>query len=531
MLNLISKITSLFSALPTKKVSLPPVQVTQAPEPSKEVFEKNRVGFTAKPKSPPSTPFAQSTVAPEPIVQTIIKQVPVVDEKFTQEAVAAATKDLENIYQSRLSILTEKEKLLFEKEKQLDEQNKLTKQKQDQLDEVVKKQLEKLEIIAGMDVEKARQLVISATEKKMAPWIAKKVEEAREAIKSQTDEASKEFILDAISHGFTDYVAEYTVSSFVLPNEEVKGKIIGREGKNIRAFEKAAGVELELEDGNEIRISSFDSTRREIARLSLEKLIKDGRIQPVRIDEVVRQTRGDMDKILLNEGKKICAECGVFNIPVELMKIVGKYKFRHSYGQNLAKHTIEAVKIGVKLAAELKADVTTVRLGILLHDIGKVITDKEGTHVELGVDLLRQYHFPEAVIACVAEHHEDKPFSSKESIIVYLGDAASGSRPGARYEAGVEHIKRMENIEKTAMSFAGVTSVTAYQAGREVMVIVDPGQVDDNQMLLLAQKVAERLDEEAKWAGSIKVTVVRENRASATVIGNKSNKSAEKEAN
>jgi ribonuclease Y len=242
---------------------------------------------------------------------------------------------------------------------------------------------------------------------------------------------------------------------------------------------------LELEEGNEIRISSFDSTRREIARLSLEKLIKDGRIQPLRIEQVVAQTKLEMDKILITEGKKICAEVGVFNLPVDLMKVIGKYKFRYSYGQNLAKHTIEATKIALALASELKADTNTVRLGTLFHDIGKVITDKEGTHVELGVELLRQYRLPEAVINCVAEHHEDKPFSSKESVIVYLGDAASGSRPGARYEAGVEYIKRMENIEKVATSFPGVVNVAAYQAGREVMVIVDPGQVNDAEISVL----------------------------------------------
>ncbi len=521
MISLFQKIGGIFA--PQKKQTQPSQVSPVAPETVGN--DKNRVGFTSKAKEAQVEPVIQK------IVEKVVEKVAVPDEKATQLAIANATRSLEATYQSRLQILTDKEKLLFEKDKHLDEQQSQIKVRLEQIDEVYKKQLDKLEMVAGMDVEKAKQLVLAAAEKKMAPWIAKKVEEAREVIKSQADEAAKEYILDAIIHGYTDYVAEYTVSTFPLTDETLKGKIIGREGKNIRAFEKAAGVELEMEDNNEIRISSFDSVRREIARLSLEKLIKDGRIQPVRIEEVVRQTRADMDKILLTEGKRIATECGVFNLPVELLKVLGKYKFRYSYGQNLAKHTIESVKIGVKLASELKADVTTVRLGVLFHDVGKVISDKEGTHVELGVELLREHRFPEAVINAVAEHHEDKPFSTKESVIVFLADAASGSRPGARYEAGVEHIKRMENIEKTASSFPGVISVAAYQAGREVMVMVDPGQVDDNQMLVLSQKVAERLDEEAKWAGSIKVTVIRESRASSTIIGSKGGKPVDKEAN
>ena len=206
-----------------------------------------------------------------------------------------------------------------------------------------------------------------------------------------------------------------------------------------------------------------------------------------------------------------------------------KYKFRFSYGQNLAKHTIEATKIATAIAYELKADVNTVRLGALLHDIGKVITDQEGTHVDLGIDLLRQFKISEAIIACVAEHHEDKEFSSIESVIVYIGDAASGARPGARYEVHEEYLKRMKNIEEVASSFNGVTSVAAYQAGREVMVIVEPSQVSDAEAEVLSQNIAEKLEEEAKWAGQIKVTVIRELRTSSVIAAPKINKNAVKE--
>jgi ribonuclease Y len=362
----------------------------------------------------------------------------------------------------------------------------------------------------------------------MASFVAKKISESKEVIKQKEDDAAKEILVDALRHGITDYVAEYTVSTITIPDEKIKGKIIGREGRNIRAFEKASGVELELDETNDIRISSFDSTRREVARLALEKLIKDGRIQPLRIEQLIAQTRSEMDKILLNEGKKICQELGVYNLPIDLIAAIGKYKFRFSYGQNLAKHTIEATKIAVAIAYELKADVNTVRLGALLHDIGKVISDQEGTHIDLGVDLLHQYKLPEAVINCVAEHHEDKDFSSAESVIVYIGDAASGARPGARYEVHEEYLKRMKNIEAAAIGFPGVISVAAYQAGREVMVIVEPSQVNDSEAQVLSQNIAEKLEEEAKWAGQIKVTVVRELRTSSVITGSKISKSAVK---
>ena len=230
---------------------------------------------------------------------------------------------------------------------------------------------------------------------------------------------------------------------------------------------------------------------------------------------MVAQTRKQMDKILLEEGKKICQAVGVYHLPIDLVKMIGRYKYRFSYGQNLAQHTIEETKIGVALAHELKADVKIVRLGCLLHDIGKVVTDEEGSHVQLGVDLLKRYRLPEKVIACVAEHHEDKPFSCLESVIVWIADAASGSRPGARYEAHEQYLKRMENIEEIVRSFKGVADVAAYQAGREVRVIVKPEEVSDEELTVLVQKIAEKLDDEAKWAGQIKVTAIRETRATA----------------
>jgi ribonuclease Y len=311
-------------------------------------------------------------------------------------------------------------------------------------------------------------------------------------------------------------VAEYTVSTVTVPNEEVKGRIIGREGRNIRSFERETGVELELDETNEIKLSSFDAVRREIARRALESLISDTRIQPSRIEEVVAQTKAQMEDVLLEEGKKIAETCGVYNLPTEILKLIGRYKFRTSYGQNLAIHTIEETKIGLAVANEIGAEVETVRLGCLLHDIGKVVTEVEGTHVEAGVAVLKKHGFPKEVVNAVAEHHEDKPFTSVESVVVWIADAISGSRPGARYEPHEDYVKRMEKIEEIAGSFDGVDSAIAFQAGRDVRVIVNPNEINDDELTILSNNIARRLEKEAEYAGQIKVTAIREVRASDT---------------
>jgi ribonucrease Y len=468
--------------------------------------------------APAPAPAPQPSVQPKPPAPAPKPQPISQEAQLKMDRLLDDLKRRETALTKRLLALEEKESYLRRKQEELDQKNdRLTSQIQE-IEKLKVKQLEKLEEIADLSQEKAKDLILKQTEKRLSDWIAKKIDESRDILKAKEDEEAKEIFVNAMRHGVTDYVGEYTVSTISLPNEDIKGKIIGREGRNIRAFERATGVELELDETNDIRLSSFDPVRREIAKIALEKLIKDGRIQPVKIEDIIKQTRLQMDKILLDEGRKISQEVGVYQLPIELLKLIGKFKFRFSYGQNLAIHTIEETKIGVALAHELGADVKTVRLACLLHDIGKVIVDEEGTHVQLGVDLLRRFHVPEAVINAVSEHHEDKPFSSTESIIVWIADAASGSRPGARYEAHEEYVKRLSSIEETAKSFEGVTDVAAYQAGREVRVIVDPGKVTDSEAKVLAQKVAEKLDEEAKWAGQIKVTVIRENRFAHTVV-------------
>jgi ribonuclease Y len=376
--------------------------------------------------------------------------------------------------------------------------------------------IEKLAKVAKMTPDEARKALLDEVQQDLTGEIAKKIRAAEEKIKEEAGERGREVLLDAMKHGATGYVAEYTVSSVTVPNEDVKGRIIGAGGRNIRTFEKEAGVEIEIDETNEIRLSSFDSIRREIAKRALEILIRDARIQPSRIEEVIRQVRGQMEDVLLEEGKKICHECGVFNLPVELMRIIGRFRFRTSYGQNLGIHTIEETKMGVAIAEEIGANADVVRLGCLLHDVGKIVTDEEGNHIELGVNLLKKYGMPKEVIACVAEHHEDRPFSSNESVIVWMADAISGSRPGARYEPHEGYIKRMSKIEEVASGFPGVDQVFAFQAGRDVRVIVNPDEVDDDKLTVLAHDIARKLEKEAEYAGQIKVSVIREVRATET---------------
>jgi len=422
--------------------------------------------------------------------------------KLAQE-VATRIAELER----REGALETRERLLVEKEKEWEK-------KLAEVEEIKKNEVARLEKIAGLSTEEAKKLILEGIEKKLAEDIAKRIKETEEEIRTQAEEKAREILIDAMQHGVTDYVAEYTVSTVHLPDEEIKGRIIGREGRNIRTFERATGVEIELDESNDIILSCFDSVRREIARRALEKLIRDRRITPAKIEEVVARTRQELEKIMFEEGQKLCHAVGVYRLHPDLIKLLGRFKFRFSYGQNMIVHTLEETKIGVQIAHEVGANVNVVRLGCLLHDIGKVVSEQEGTHVQIGVDLARKYRLPEDVVACIAEHHEDKPFSSTESRIVWVADAASGSRPGARYEAHEEYIQRISQIEEIARSFPGVQEAFAYQAGRDVRVLVKPEEVSDDQLVVLAQKITSVLEEKASYAGQIKVTCIRETRAS-----------------
>jgi len=415
---------------------------------------------------------------------------------------------------ARIAELERREGALEAREKLLEEKEKEWEKKLAEVEEIRKDEITRLEKIASLTTEEAKKLILEGIEKKLAEDIARRIKEAEEEIKTQAEEKAKEILIDAMQHGVTDYVAEYTVSTVHLPDEEIKGRIIGREGRNIRTFERATGVEIELDESNDITLSCFDSVRREIARRALEKLVRDRRITPARIEEIVARTKQEVEKIMFEEGQKLCHAVGVYRLHPDLIKLLGRFKFRFSYGQNMIVHTLEETKIGVQIAYEVGANVNVVRLGCLLHDIGKVVSEQEGTHVQIGFDLARKYRLPEEVVACIAEHHEDKPFSSAESRIVWIADAASGSRPGARYEAHEEYVQRISQIEEIARSFPGVQEAFAYQAGRDVRVLVKPEEVSDDQLVILAQKITSALEEKASYAGQIKVTCIRETRAS-----------------
>jgi len=414
----------------------------------------------------------------------------------------------QQLEKKEISLENEKKEI----QKRLAEIEKLRKQIEQRKEEMRLK----LEKLARLTQEEAKNLLLSIWEERLKEKIANQIKVAEEEIKTKADEKAKEILADAMRYGATDYVAEYTLSTVNLPDESFKGRIIGKDGRNIRAFELATGVDVDLEEERVIKISSFDAFKREVARVSLERLIKDGRIQPERIEEIVKKTKEEIEKIIYKAGEELTRKVGVYNLPSEIVRLLGRFKYRYSYGQNMIAHTLEETKIGVALAHELKADVNVVRLGCLLHDIGKVITDKEGSHVDLGVQLLKKYHFPKKVIDCIASHHEDVPFSSVEGVIVYIADAVSGGRPAARHEDFEEYLKRIKTIEDVAKSKKGVFDAYALQAGRELRVIVKPQDIDDNETTVLAEKIREELEGKfAVFPGQIKVTVIREFRAEA----------------
>lgn len=418
---------------------------------------------------------------------------------------------------SREEQLTEKEKGLTKEKLLIDTQKQTLEKLKKEYDEKREAILIKLEKVSQMTKDQAKQLLLTGWEDKLKGDIAKKIKQSEEDIKKSVEEKAKEILIDSMRYGATDYVSEYTLSVINLPSDDFKGRIIGKDGRNIRAFELATGVDVDLEEEGVIRLSSFDAIKREVAKISLERLIKDGRIQPERIEEIVHKTKEEIDKVIFKAGEELAHKVGIFNLPSEVTHLLGKFKYRFSYGQNMILHTLEETRIGIALAHELKADVNVVKLGCLLHDIGKVITDKEGSHVDLGVELLKKYRFPENIVGCVAAHHEDIPFPSLEAIIVYISDAVSGGRPGARHEDFEQYLKRIKTIEEAAKSKKGVREAYALQAGRELRVIVKPDEVSDDDLTILVNKIKDELEQKFDvFPGQIKVTAVREYRAEAT---------------
>ena len=413
---------------------------------------------------------------------------------------------------SQTQDVLELEKKLLEKQEKLEREKESLQEEKASLSKKAEEYREKLQKTSGLTQEEAKQELLKEVEEKEIQIVARIIKEREEEAKLTADKKAQEILVDSMRHGVLSYIAEYTVSVVKIPDEEMKGRIIGKEGRNIRAFEQATGVDVDLDVEGIIRLSSFDQVRREVAKRALEKLLKDTRIQPFRIEEIVTQTKEEVEKIMLQEGEYLAQEAGAFNVPVELLQILGRFKFRTSYGQNLVVHTLEETKIGVHIAKEIGADAEIVRLGCLFHDIGKVL-EGEGSHVKLGVELLKRFNIPDKIVNCVAEHHEDKPFSSIESVIVCIADQISGARPGARYEDYEEYAKRLKDMEEMAKKHEGVEDAYAFEAGRELRVIINPGRLDDAQTVLVAQQIREEVSSALAVPGEVKVTAIREFRA------------------
>lgn len=399
---------------------------------------------------------------------------------------------------------------LDEREKRLIRLEEEIRTKIADIEKIRQDELAKLEKAAHLTRDEARNELLEDVKARVREDVAREIREGEHRAHEEAEAKAREILVDAMRHGATDYVAEYTVSVVKIADDDVKGRIIGKEGRNIRAFETATGVDVDLDEEGIIRLSCFDPVRREVARVSLERLMRDGRVQPGRIEEIVVQVRKEVERIMFEEGQKLCHAVGVYNLPAPIIALLGRFKYRTSYGQNMIAHTLEETKIGIALAHEVGADANIVRLGCLLHDLGKVVPDGEGSHVELGVTVLKKYGLPPKVIDCVAQHHEDTPFTSLESMLVYISDAISGSRPGARHEDIEGYTKRLKDIEDIAKSKNGVRECFAFSAGRELRVMVDPGQVSDAQATVMASEIKDEIQAKLTFPGQIKVTVVRE---------------------
>lgn len=400
-----------------------------------------------------------------------------------------------------------------QKEANLEKEKEKLQDLQVQVEQTKKKVLGRLEELASMTKDEARQYLLDQTTKRATQDMAQIVRQKEEEARAEADTKAREILIEAMKYGATDYVAEYTMSIVQLPSEDAKGKIIGKSGRNIHAFERVTGVDVDLDASpTEVKLSCFDPVRREIARISLERLIKDGRVQPARIEEIVAKVTKELDKVMFEEGKNLCHQVGVYNLPNELMQLLGRFKYRFSYGQNLIAHTLEETRIGIKIAHELGLNVNVVKLGCLLHDIGKVSEEVEGSHVELGVKIAKKYNMPQPVIDAIAEHHEDEPFSGPEQMAVFIADAISGARPGARYENYDEYVQRLQKLEEIANAYPEVSKSYAIQAGREIRVILEPAASKDDDVTILADKIRDEIKEKLTYPGTVTITVIRETR-------------------
>ena len=443
-----------------------------------------------------------------------------------KEEILRSRKEYEKEEKERRADLQKQERRLQQKEENIDRKTDAIEKKEEALAQkhaaldkeneeikiIKRSQTEMLERISGFTAVEAKKYLIEQVESEVTHETALKIKEIEARAKDEADQYAREIVASAIQRCAADHVAEITVSVVPLPNDEMKGRIIGREGRNIRTIETLTGVDLIIDDTPEaITVSCFEPVRREVARLALEKLIADGRIHPTHIEEMVAKARREVDAVIKSEGERAVLETGVRGLHPELVKLLGRLHYRTSYGQNVLQHSIEVAHLAGMMAAELGADVATAKRAGLLHDIGKAVDHElEGTHVALGVEFLRKYHEREDVIHAVQAHHNDVEPQTVVACLVQAADAISAARPGARRENIENYIKRLEKLEEITGSYPGVETSYAIQAGREVRVMVKPEQVSEDDMVILARELAKRIESELEYPGQIKVHVLRE---------------------
>ncbi len=417
--------------------------------------------------------------------------------------------------QQRRSSLDRRFDSLEERTHKLDTREKQLDSRRNEIDQLHNKELEELQRISELTQDDAKQLLLERVEADARQDMARVIRDVEAQTREEADRKAQEIITLAIQRIASDQVSETTVSTVPLPNDEMKGRIIGRGGRNIRAIEAATGVDLLIDDTPEaVTISSFDPVRREVARVALGKLILDGRIQPGRIEKVVKKAQQEVEAVIEEEGERAMYEVGIHGLNPELIKLVGQLKFRTSYGQNVLMHSIETAHLAGIMAAELGANVPRAKEAGLLHDIGKAVTHEvEGPHARIGADIAERFALPPEIINAIAAHHCEEEATTLEAVLVQAADAVSGARPGARRETLESYIKRVESLENLASSFSGVERSYAIQAGREIRIVVKPEEIDDLGILTLSRDIAKKVEESLQYPGQIKVTVIREMRA------------------
>ncbi len=423
--------------------------------------------------------------------------------------------DIENRINQRQDLVDKRASLIEEKENNIIKKNDELLQKEKFLENARQRELEELSKISKMSIDDAKALMMSKLEDDMKIEMATYIKQEQEKAKAEVDKKAKSILVGAIQKCATDHTSEATITTVSLPNDELKGRIIGREGRNIRTIETLTGIDLIIDDTPDVIVlSSFDPIRREVARIALERLIADGRIHPGKIEEMIEKAKVEVENTIKDEGERALYETGVINVHPDLINLLGKLRYRTSYGQNVLNHSIEVANIAGILAVELGLDPTIAKRAGLLHDIGKSFDhDVEGTHVSLGIDLLKKYKEKDEVIWGMEAHHGDTEPKTIEAVLVQTADIVSASRPGARKETVSTYIKRLQKLEEVCNSYEGVDKSYAIQAGREVRIIVKPEQVDDASMVLMARNVAKQIENEMVYPGQIKVNVIRETRA------------------